>query len=270
MSCWLVFTISGNQFFVQYPEIKKISDQDVLAVSNFSLDGYKKCFIPNLGVFYLDDIEDIIKNRLKKNFSWEPDEVEIIKKYVKPATIVIDIGAHIGTHTFTMAKSVGSDGLVISFEPQKKIYSELVMNLKENGYTNVLPIRRAIGDSNKIVSLSDPQVGNEGGRFIGFGSSSETAEMITLDSLKLNSVSFIKIDVENLEEQVLDGAFKTIMRNRPFMLIEIRGNDGKAKQDNENTQEAFARVIKKIQGLGYVLKNVWWRDFLAIPQEYIK
>ena len=49
--------------------------------------------------------------------------------------------------------------------------------------------------------------------------------MISLDSLEIDRVDFIKIDVEGMEEDVLNGARKVIEKNQPIMLIEhIKSN----------------------------------------------
>jgi FkbM family methyltransferase len=43
---------------------------------------------------------------------------------------------------------------------------------------------------------------------------------ITVDSLRL-SPSFIKIDVEGHEREVLEGAKETLLRSRPALLVEV-------------------------------------------------
>ena len=48
----------------------------------------------------------------------------------------------------------------------------------------------------------------------------DNIDVITLDSLNLQNVSMIKIDVENHENEVLDGARQTILQNRPILFIE--------------------------------------------------
>lgn len=45
-------------------------------------------------------------------------------------------------------------------------------------------------------------------------------KVITLDSLNLQNISMIKIDVENHENEVLEGAKQTILNNKPIIFIE--------------------------------------------------
>ena len=47
---------------------------------------------------------------------YEPNQTEIVKKYVHEGDIVVDIGAHVGYYTLLMAQLVGKNGKVYSFE----------------------------------------------------------------------------------------------------------------------------------------------------------
>ena len=55
--------------------------------------------------------------------------------------------------------------------------------------------------------------------------------MITLDSVKLSQVDFIKIDVEGMEIDVLRGAAKLLKKHCPMMLMEHIKTDKKALID---------------------------------------
>jgi len=63
-------------------------------------------------------------------------------------------------------------------------------------------------------------------------------ETVTLDSLALRNVTFIKIDVEGHELEVLRGATETLRANRPVMMIEIRDHN-------------LTPVRELLDGLGY-------------------
>ena len=47
-----------------------------------------------------------------------------------------------------------------------------------------------------------------------------TENVTTLDSFNLKNISFIKIDVEGYELNLLKGAFNTIEKNKPLIFIE--------------------------------------------------
>ena len=201
---------------------KTIYDNDSTFINDFPFEDYRPVVVSKQGIFFINDINDIIKNCLRRRAPWEIKNKLIIEKYVRENSIALDIGSHIGTHTVTMAQSVGNNGTVLAFEPGKTIYRELCYNLVINHCENVYPIRCAIGKSKSTIEVVSSHPNNEGGSYVVDSTGgSNSAILLPLDVLELNNVSFIKIDVENMEADVLDGAEQTIRRNRPVMLIEI-------------------------------------------------
>ena len=232
--------------------------RDYLAA--FPLAEYKVYEVEGQGRFYLDGLDDVIKRPLRKGVMWEPYLVTLIPQYVKPGTTVIDAGAHIGTHTLTMARAAGRTGRVFAFEPQKKIYRELVRNLELNGARNVRPLRFALGDRHGVIEMSKAVAGNEGGTGVGPGG--DKAELRTIDSFGFRNVSFIKIDVEGFEDPVLDGAAQTIRTQRPVLLVEIQGGEDYDKA-SAKVRQNIEQTIAKLKAFGYAVKRVSRHDYLA-------
>lgn len=235
-------------------------ENELEIIRNFPFDQYEIVFAQGFGeFFFIDPIPDYIKNCLKNFQIWERVIHGLIRHYSLPNSIAIDIGAHIGTHTLGMARSVGPKGIVYAFEPQMKIYRELVMNIRLNQYANVKAYRCALGASEGVTQMGPPLLGNEGGTSIGIGS--DYCRLQRLDAFQLNNVSLIKIDVENFELEVLRGAVKTITRNRPIIIIEIF----KIWQKEENKK--FEQTIDLLATqLHYTLIQIDLNDFLAIPK----
>ena len=93
--------------------------------------------VPKLGRFCLEkDSKDFIKWHLQSVKTWESEHLHYFKKYAKKGSTVLDIGAHIGVHTLRLSKAVGDEGQVHSFEPQSKVYQELLANLNLNEIKN--------------------------------------------------------------------------------------------------------------------------------------
>lgn len=224
---------------------------------------YRVFRVEGLGSFYLDDINDLIKAWLRRGMLWEKHLVELFPRYVKPGSTVIDAGAHIGTHTLSFARLAGPQGRVYAFEPQRKIYRELVHNLRLNNASNVVPLRFALGDAAGVIEMSRAVLGNEGGTPIGSGG--DKAEVRTLDSFGFRNVSFIKIDVEGAEDMVLQGARATIQRNRPVILIEIQGGHLYEKAKPEVRAKIDA-TRARLTAMGYRTEHLRGHDYLAIPQ----
>jgi len=224
---------------------------------------YKKCYVPELDAyFFIDNIPDEIKNHLRKGIYWESAIGNLIKKNVRINSIAIDIGAHIGIHTITMSRKVGRNGNVVAFEPQEKMYGELLQNLKVNHCSNVTPLRQAVGDTEQTIQLNVRNILNEGGTAIGEGG--DFAQMTRLDSLNLNNVSLIKIDVECYEYHVFQGARETILRNKPIIIFELMSGSDYYDCSPE-IKEEFDKVFLLLKSWGYKVNLIFGADYIAVP-----
>jgi FkbM family methyltransferase len=168
-----------------------------------------------------------------------------------------------------MSQAVGEQGTVIAFEPQQKIFIELCHNIDLNNWRNVKAVHAAIGTVNKVVLLGPVEPHNEGGRSIQ-AKGSEEVLMRSLDSYELNNVSFIKIDAENSEDSVLDGAVLTLKRCRPVLVLEIQGNELLASSQNTPRQERIDATIQKLKKMGYRVQPLSGSDYLAVPKKLHK
>ena len=181
---------------------------------------------------------------------------------------MLDVGSHVGTHTVTMSECAGKEGLVLAFEPSLTTYRELVHNLAANRCHNALAIRSAVGKDQSYVDVIVSHPRNEGRKYVVKSSGGQDRTLqIPLDDLKLENISFIKIDVENMEADVLEGAKLTLQRCRPVILIEIQGNGERPVQLGENTKEMAKISKEKLKSLGYKLKFIHGADYLAFPIE---
>jgi len=137
-----------------------------------------------------------------------------IKKYLKGT--VIDIGANIGTHTDYYA-TYPSVKKVVAIEPFIPAFKCLRFNMGD--YYEVECIHAALGAKKGKTSIKCDNL-NVGMAYTSKGED-DYINVITLDSLKLTDVSFIKIDTEGDEIDVLKGGLKTIKRDKPIIDIEI-------------------------------------------------
>lgn len=267
-----------NLFFTLSVPFSYSSESEILLDDRAEMEEYLKSFPSNLyriyeirgqGKFYLDDIQDLIKIILKSGQQWEPHLISLINEYAKPGSVVADIGAHIGTLTIVMANRVGKNGYVHAFEPQKKIFRELVANAVLNNLQDRIGLHHyAIGDAHKLIEMHIVDDKNESG--IGIvnvgegGMLGQLAEMRTLDSFNLKNVSLIKIDVEGGEDEVIDGMTKTVQENRPVIIIEIQGGHPWESASPE-IRETITHTKQKLIDLGYSVSLIAIHDYLAIP-----
>lgn len=230
----------------------------------FPTAAYQVKTIPGLGRFYLDDLDDLIKNHLREGKLWEPHIRELLRRHVRPDTAVIDAGAHIGTHALLMSELVGPSGRVYAFEPQRKIYRELHQNLRLNRTNNVVPLRFALGDRNQVIRMAPARTGNEGGT--GIGSGGDPVELRTIDSFAFCNVSLLKVDVESYEDPVLAGAAELLRTQAPSVIVEIMGGHHPATAPPRVVQR-IAGTLRRLYDYGYWVQRVTDHDYFAFAAE---
>lgn len=240
---------------------------DAHYIEEFPFAEYRVYTLPEQASFYVDNLNDYIKSHIADGTPWEAHIGQQIQKYARPQSIMIDIGAHIGTHTILMSRIAGENGLVLAFEPQKKICRELVMNLRLNNCSNVIPLNCALGDQQQFSFLGRKFERNEGARYITETPSDETVHIETLDSFELSNVSLIKIDTENFELKILQGARQTILRNHPIILIEIMANLIKANEEALDVAALKQVTIDFLHNLDYHVSHIGGDDYIAIPRK---
>ena len=156
---------------------------------------------------------------------YEKYETALFKRLVKKGMAVVDIGANIGYYTLLAAHLVGDEGKVFAFEPDPYNYYLLCKNIEVNGCRNVIPVRKAVSSkSGKMKLFLDKS--NLGGHSLSKAnvgtSASITVEATSLDDYFKNTdykVDVIKMDVQGLEMEVLEGMTNTINRNDNLKII---------------------------------------------------
>ena len=187
---------------------------------------------------------------------FELNEIEFVRRTVKPGQHVVDAGAHIGLFAMHMAAAVGPLGSVHCFEPFEANAACLELAIAENRFERrVILERAAVGAMHGTGQLIfAPATLNSGGAFIGAPGASVPAghetlpvRLIALDEYPLpRPISFIKIDVEGAEPQALRGATRLLREDRPVILSEV--HPSQLKLVSGITPAAF---IAQIAELGY-------------------
>ena len=232
---------------------------------------------PYVGRFWIEGPPlDVIKRRHVAGVVWEPEVVAALEDHVRPGTVALDVGAYIGTHALLMGRLVGSQGKVYAFEPQRKIYRQLVHNVALNGLEDVVvPLRYALGADTRIVEMNPVTATTEGGASVGSGG--DRVELRPLDSFGFERVSLLKIDVEGFEKEVLAGAVELLTTGRPAVLIEILGGafyPGApttaccGKPATAEQLEEIHAMWRLIEAHGYVVSPLESHNYLALPSEH--
>lgn len=179
---------------------------------------------------------------------FSPLEFDTWRPYLKPGHVVVDVGANLGAHTIAFAQTVTNTGAVIAFEPQRGLYNMLCGSLALNSITNVDAYPYAVGresGSTTIPPIDYDQPNNFGGVEMGNYPDGLRVRQVTIDSLHLANLDFLKIDVEGMELDVILGAERTLDRLRPVI---------SAEADRDFTTKAYP-LLARLLRWGY---RVWW------------
>lgn len=157
---------------------------------------------------------------------FEPQSTSVVHRLIKPGDTVLDVGANIGYYSVLFSKLVGEAGKVVCFEPTTYYHDVLAVNLSENNCSNVLTYR--IGLSNKEEDV-DICIGDCSASLYFLDNQMPLAkERIHLQSLDkqmkhlpIDRLDFIKIDIDGHEPHFLEGAWETIDKYDPAILLEV-------------------------------------------------
>lgn len=161
--------------------------------------------------------------------STEQPELVWLTQWLQPGMVAVDVGAHLGFWTTTMAAVVGESGQVYSFEPARKTYDLLTTTIAHNRLNQVTAIRSVVSSDTTPVALhhhSDSSRNSIGGAD---GGSSEIVPSTILDGIFSDGsglkVDALKIDVEGAEELVLRGGTRMLERDLPVVVFEMNPED---------------------------------------------
>jgi FkbM family methyltransferase len=130
-----------------------------------------------------------------------------LKKFSRPGSVAIDIGANIGATALVLAHAVGPTGRVICFEPMPPNLECLRENIAVNGLSWVQVEPVALSDADGNLSMELP-IGHSGMARVSAGGHF-SVPAITFDEWLGQhpnfDISVCKIDVEGHEREVFTG-----------------------------------------------------------------
>jgi FkbM family methyltransferase len=189
------------------------------------------------GKMRIIEADNVVSHSLALYGEWAMDELSLLEQIITQGMCVLDIGAFIGTHTLAFSEFVGQQGSVYSFEPRKEIFAVLSENISINNLKNVTALNMGLAEKEQMLNLRSLDI-SDGINFGGLALDEHVSSLndntyqvhvSTIDSLDIAKIDVLKLDVEGMERKVLDGAIKTILRDRPVIFCEcnslVAGNE---------------------------------------------
>ncbi|MEO8415074.1 MAG: FkbM family methyltransferase [Ginsengibacter sp.] len=199
--------------------------------------------------------------------------VDFFKKFIKKGDLVIDIGANIGDTTVPMALAAGVSGITLGFDPNPYVYKILAINASLNkDKQNIVPLLYAItvqdeefyyvsseaSFSNGAIS---PTKESAHGKFV-FPDKIKGVNLLALLEQnygeKLQDFSFIKIDTEGYDKEIIKSIADLIEKYKPTIVAESFG---------DSTPDAKIELYNVIQQHGY---DVFYFEDFDINAKIIK
>lgn len=147
--------------------------------------------------------------------------------------MVLDGGANVGTFTIGWAKAMTGWGSVIAIEAQERIFGALWGNIILNNLENARAVHGVLSRASEMMAQPVPQYDQPGhfsgvsmlprfnrqvGQELVYG---RLVRTMTIDDLGLPRLDVLKLDVEGMECQALQGGERTLWRERPVIFAEV-------------------------------------------------
>jgi FkbM family methyltransferase len=141
-------------------------------------------------------------------------DYDFLKLFLNPGDLAIDLGAHVGDTTLSMALCTGKQGCTIALEPNPTTYKILAANANLNeGITNIVSINAAAmqHEGDYIFQYNDPSLTNGGYQ-----------KGVSI----FKHASFFKVDVKGINlSELLEKEFKDHLSNLKFIKTDLEGGD---------------------------------------------
>jgi len=196
-------------------------------------------------------------------------DLTFVKKLLGPGDCVVDIGGNIGIYTVFLSRLVGDNGSVHSFEPIPLTFEILSNNVSHLGLRNVRLHNIALSDSDRPGVMEIPRYRSGGenlyqARVVHNLRNTCSLRMVPVQFKLLDNIfshptkpiSFIKIDVEGHEFQVINGSKQIIHDFKPALLIEMTENP-------DEVQSTACIICNWLSQEGY---SCYWLDDLQLKR----
>jgi len=174
---------------------------------------------------------DAVASTLARGKFFEPEIIEVAKRYIRKGTAVLDLGANFGQMSIEFSQLAGESGKVYSFEAQNFVFHFLKKNIEANNCRNVILFENAVYNKDGEPVYFPPHDFSETSAFGGapysglavVGNANEGIEVrtMTIDSLDIDiPVSFMKVDLQGADLFAMQGAMNTILKHKPVIIFE--------------------------------------------------
>ena len=186
--------------------------------------------------------------QIMENGAYDPRDVSNLKglllcrrEHFGDGVVALDGGANIGVHSVEWSRLMREWGSVLAVEAQERIFYALAGNLALQNCFNARAIWAALADVPGELAIPEPDYTKQGsfgsfelkarvgqefiGQPIDYARPTSDVKQIMIDGMGLERLDLLKLDLEGMEAEALDGARETISRCKPILFIETIKSD---------------------------------------------
>lgn len=235
--------------------MKQGTYREVSTIITKHYDKYRVCFE------YYGSIKDVtraikqgIENIVLKN------SLKLINNYKNHNNdcVICDVGANFGYLSLVWASSIcKNNGKLIAFEPNPNVYRSFLRSITKNNLSKIITLEnKAVGLENSMIELYLDNTTSNTLRNLNAKDIIEVV-MVSLDTYfeqnNVNRCDLIKIDVDGIELDILEGSVNTMLHLKPIFIVET----------NNDT-----RIIKFFREKNYKILNMNLEEYVnevALP-----
>lgn len=221
---------------ISYSEFSKLSNYKIADINEMEVTFHDRKIQFSSPFWFLHSLTEIFV-----------DEVYRFDKSNEPH-LILDCGANIGLSAIYL-KYIFPNAKIVSFEPDKNVFSQLKKNLGNFKLDDIELKNTAVWIENGSVNFEADQ--GVGGKINDKTATSQNVEAIRLkDYITDKNIFFLKMDIEGAEYKVLQD-IENELKNIENVFIEFHAEIG---EKNE-----LVNILEIIQNAGfdYYIKDAW-------------
>ncbi len=214
----------------------------------------------NLGEFeiYVRLDDWAVGARIAARRNYEPHVTKVIRSFLRPGAVVVDIGANIGYYTLLAAARTGDTGKVIAFEPSSSSCALVEKSARRNNFHNIIIHNKAVVSNDGHVRFGGKNGTNGSIKLDIVTGYSTLVEAVALDTFLQNEtrIDVIKMDIEGAEGLALKGMRQLLQRHHPVIVTEfspdaLRDLSGVQPEDFLNDMRTLGYQVSVIAAKGF-------------------
>jgi len=172
---------------------------------NFEIDGVRYDFA--LSCFNGQAVEADVHHCIGRLV--EHEELQFLKEWLPSANKIVECGCLVGNHTVYFLKNLKPKVIDI-YDASERSISETAKNIGLNDSE----------DMDTVINCNHRAIGKQSGESIElFG---ENVETISLSDAIDEETDFVKIDIDGMEDEALDGLVEGLKRSGAYLMIEVK------------------------------------------------